>query len=458
MTVTQRLADHVASLRFEDVPPAAVSMTKALILDALGCAFGGGQSPLGRLLAELARDASEGQHTLIGFPWRTSLLEAAFVNAGVINALDYDDTSDIGHPGSTVVAAALAVGEAVGASGQSLLTAVAAGVQAATRIARAIQPSWDRYVQVHSIGCPQVFGAAAAASVLLKLDAARTADTFGIAGPFAPVAHAGKFGWDERRVSWVKDNVSRAADGGVRAALLAARGFPGNRTILDGERGFWVMAGSDQFDPTHLVEGLDRYDVMDLSFKPYPCCRWIHTTLDAVGEIVERERLSAGNVESVDVHTIAALATTFTDPTPATLVDAQFSVPYCVAVRLLGVPRARWPHDAVLTDPEVLALARRVRVHLDAEAQSDYLRSGRLSWAVPTRVSILAGGRCVDAHARVASGSPERPLSDAALEGKFHELADPVVGERRAQEISELVAKLDTLDRVSHLTELLRTG
>jgi 2-methylcitrate dehydratase PrpD len=214
---------------------------------------------------------------VIGTRQRAAPGPAAFANAMAANALDYDDTGATGHPGATLIPAALALAEAGGRSGAELLAAVVAGYEVGARTLAGVQPSWERRVEVYGSGTVQTFGAAAAAARLLRLDAETTLSAFGLAGAFAPLPHEAKFGWDEDRLSWIKDNVAWPAEGGVRAARLAARGFRATRTILDGERGLWRMMGSDRGDAGRMVRGLGaEWDVLGLSLKPYPCCRWIH--------------------------------------------------------------------------------------------------------------------------------------------------------------------------------------
>ncbi|MDE3075601.1 MAG: MmgE/PrpD family protein, partial [Chloroflexota bacterium] len=208
----------------------------------------------------------------------------------------------------------------------------------------------------------------------------------------------------------------------------------------------WAMAGSDRFDPTPLTRQLEHWDILDLSFKPYPCCRWIHTTLDALASLP----IPAAEVQSIEVQTISSLARTFTDPAPATMIDAQFSVPYACACLLLAVAHRDW-HSS-LHDPRVLALAARTRLVEDPEAQTRYLAAGRLSWLIPTRVIVrLADGRVLQNSAEVARGSAGRPLSDTELIAKFQHLVEPSLGEVRTARLADALLNLASLPDVRRL-------
>jgi 2-methylcitrate dehydratase PrpD len=455
MSATDALARFASGLALDDVPPSVVRAVKRLLLDHLGCAAGGSRTPLARAAAAVA--AADGGHgaTVIGTRQRAAPGPAAFANAMAANALDYDDTGATGHPGATLIPAALALAEVEGCSGAELLAAIVAGYEVGARVLAGVQPSWERRVEVYGSGTVQTFGAVAAAARLLRLDVETTLTAFGLAGAFAPLPHEAKFGWDEDRLSWIKDNVAWPAEGGVRAARLAARGFPATRTILDGERGLWRMMGSDRCDATRMVRDLGtEWDVLGLSLKPYPCCRWIHSTLDAVGELVARHAVGPGDVRRVTVRSIEAFARWFHGRRPAAMVDAEFSVPHAVAMVLLDRPRAGWWEPPNRTDPAVLDLMDRVELETDPAAQATWV-AVRHSARIPATVVIDTPGGRVTAARRHARGGADEPLTDAEVERKLRELAEPVLGAPAAARLAERVDKLETLDSVAPLTELL---
>jgi 2-methylcitrate dehydratase PrpD len=455
MSATDALARFASGLALDDVPPSVVRAVKRLLLDHLGCAAGGSRTPLARAAAAVAAADGGGAATVIGTRERAAPGPAAFANAMAANALDYDDTGATGHPGATLIPAALALAEAEGRSGAELLGAIVAGYEVGARILAGVQPSWERRVEVYGSGTVQTFGAVAAAARLLRLDAETTLSAFGLAGAFAPLPHEAKFGWDEERLSWIKDNVAWPAEGAVRAARLAARGFPATRTILDGERGLWRMMGSDRCDAGRMVRGLGtEWDVLGLSLKPYPCCRWIHSTLDAVGELVARHGVGPGEVRRVTVRSIEAFARWFHGRRPATMVDAQFSVPHAVAMVLLDRPRAGWWEPANRTDPAVLHLMDRVELETDPAAQATWV-TVRHSARIPATVVIGTPGGRVTAARSHARGGADEPLTDAEVERKLRELVEPVLGAPAAARLVERVDKLETLDSVAPLTETL---
>ena len=120
--VTKKLAGYATETRYEDYPKEAVDKAKTLILDSIGCMLGGCQTSLGRALLTPIQSMGGGKEsTIVGGRMKVPTVEAAFVNGNTANALDYDDTErgGLGHPSSTIIPAALAIGEWKRASGNS---------------------------------------------------------------------------------------------------------------------------------------------------------------------------------------------------------------------------------------------------------------------------------------------------------------------------------------------------
>jgi len=453
---TAVLARYTAAASLDSVPAPVVQRVKELILDHLGCALGGSRTPLARAAADVA--GGGGDATVIGTSIKAAAGPAAFANAMAANALDYDDTGPTGHPGATIIPAALAVAETRHLGGGAFLLAVVVGYEVWAHIRGAIQPSWERRVLVYGNGVTQTFGAAAASARLLGLDVERTLCAFGLAGAFAPLPHDGKVGWDEPRVSWVKDNVAWPAEGGLRAALLAERGFGATREILDGERGLWIMAGSDRCDFDRMTRGVGtEFDLLGVSSKPYPCCRWLHSTVDALRQVMTEHRVEPREVGRVTVRSMAPLVDWFQIRRPATMVDAEFSVPHAVAMTLLGRPRPDWWLEANRTDPDVLALIDRVTVALDEAAQAEYAQN-RNSARIPSTVAVETARGTFERSRKVCHGGPDDPMTWREIEEKFRELAEPVIGGRRAAAVLQMVAELEAVGSLDELTGALDGG
>lgn len=335
-TVTERIAEAITEVTYDQHPTQHMEKVRQMVVDALGNALLARDTPLGRGYIESSTLARNGTEIVGG--GRASPVDAVFANAGLMNALDWDDTVEGGgHPGSSIIPTALFVGEREDATVPEFLNAVLLGYEVSVRVVIALQPTWERYDIVHGSGTRHAIGAAAAAAALADHDVETTQELLGFAAQLAPVPHAAKFGWSEQQLTWLKDNNARAATAAARATTLVDR-FTGPREVLDGEGGFWRMAGSDQCDWEVLGRPLcDPYMFGRVSIKPYPCCRWLHTAVEAAS----RAAVDIDEVESVRVETAERVAKNFMlDPTNQ--VNAEFSLPFAVGQATAGLDTFNW--------------------------------------------------------------------------------------------------------------------
>ncbi len=456
MSVTRTMAEYLAALEYSQIPMEVIAKCKELILDSLACGIGGSRTPIGRTVLEFAREIGGDPHsTVLGSDFRISCTTAAYVNASSINALDYDDTGKGGHPGSSIIPATIALGEKLCKDGKSILLACVAGYEIGTRVAMAIEPTWERYRQVHGVGTAQTFGSMAACAKLLELELKEILNAFGIAGASAPVAHAGKFGWTDKSIPFVKDNVAWPAEAGLRAALLAKMGYEGSESILDGERGYWVMAGSDRCDFNCLTD-FSTFEISGVSLKPYPCCRWIHTTLDALGDLVKEHKPSLSEIQRIEVYSIQPLAEFFGKTQPRTFVDVEFSVPCAVALKLHNVPHSSWFEPENWQRPDVLALASRTTVALDESYQQLFIELNRNSSRIPARIEIsLKEDQRLVGYSDIAWGSPRKPMNREERVAKVKDLTSRRLPSDAQNAFIHDVEHLDTISDICDLVSRL---
>ncbi len=455
MSATRRLAQYAVETRYHDLPDDVVAQAKQAIRDSLGCLLGGTTLAAGRQMCNMILSmAAEGQATVAGMGRRVAPPMASYANAQLTNLLDFDDTLEaeaLGHPGATIIPPALALAEQRGASGKEFLTAVVVGYDVFSRVARAGKPTFERSKQVRGLATWQVFGAVAAAVHILGLDPEAAARAFGLAALHAPVPFVGKI-YEERPMWALKNNFGWAALGGVLGALFAAEGFDANHEILEGETGFWVMASSDRCDFAILTEGLgSTYSILDTSFKPYSSCRHTHSTLDAVNHIIHSADIRADGVRTVRIRSSSKIRG-FADYRPQSFIDAEFSLPYLVAMLLLREPTGYgWLGADRWRDPTVLSLADRVYLEVDPEADVD-LAKGYMR----VRASVeLEDGRVEEAEVTYPRGHPRNPLSASELQQKFLGLAEPVIGRTMAKQLDSLLDRLDEVPDVAQLTAYL---
>lgn len=451
---TRILSEFTSELRHDSLPEEVREHVKLLILDGLGCMIGGARIEPGQAMLRLVTDqACNGPATLWATGQRLPAVHAAYANGYLDNVLDFDDT-DLGHPGTTILPAALAVAEQVGASGKALIKAVVMGYEVYVRLTAALRATTERNQEFGGFSSTQllgVFAATTAVGVLLDLDAASLARAYGIAAEHAPIPASLNGFVNQRPLSWMKNNAGWVCLGGVMAAQLARAGFCATPGIFDPEARLWMRVGSDRYLPDALVHGLgEHYHAMDISLKPYPCCRYLHTTLDALNQILREDRVRGQEVKQVQVRAFTRLGG-FQDFEPETIVDAQYSLPFAVAMVLLGRrPGRDWLDSAPLNDADVLRMARRVTFIPDAEADRLYFDFDKRLF--PTTVTVqMANGACYEASATIPLGDPRNPVSGQACEAKVMRLVEPVLGTRAANTLIERIRAMETCENVATL-------
>lgn len=408
VAATRSLAEGISHLSYEDHPPEVRATTERAIIDALGNALLARETPLGRRYIAIT-SGNSGPVPILG-GGTAAPIDAAFATAGLCNALDWDDTVEgAGHPGASVIAAALTASVDAEASVREFLNAVVIGYEVSIRIARALQPSPEQYDRVHGSGTRHALGATAAAAAVDDRPVPEIQELLGFGAQLAPVPHASKFGWGEERLTWLKDNAARAASAGIRARQVATSGndvngdggFAGPQYVLDGNRGFWRMAGSDQCDWDLLTTPLgDRYLLPELAFKPFPCCRWLHCAIEAAKMVADR----VSTVETVTVETAQRVAESFTIA-PTNQVHAEFSLPFVVRQAIVGRDPVAWYDSEGPNQPDI-------DVPVSTVADETFTDRFETDRVVGARVEATnAKGESTVISVETPLGSAERPLS-----------------------------------------------
>jgi len=458
MGVTREIVRFVGATSYEDLPPDAVAATKLAILNILGTSVAGARTRIGALHIDLATDMGGGKDhaTILGDGGRVSMPAAAYANGNLAFALDWEDTlSYITHPGFITVSCGLAVGEHLGSSGRDFLLAVALGYEVLGRMGPAMQPTPERGQQVFGEQY-HPFAGAVTAGKLLDLDDEQMDAAFGIAGTYAPVPSAHKyFGVvaETRPMREVKLGWGWMCMAGTLAALSASRGFGGGHGILDGDRGFHVMAGSDRCDVDRMTADLgSRWLVTDVEPKTYPAIARNTPPHLATRALVAEHGFRPDEVERVTVRGMQMSAVA--DFAPATAVDAQFSLPHAIATALLQESPGpdMFSHER-LFDPEIRRLLERVQLEHDTDADALYFNEQRLLYSVEIE---LADGRRLSREIEFPRDRPPTGWSEICT--KFQTLCDGVLTSTQIDRAIELVDGLDRLDNLDDLIATLVPG
>lgn len=427
MTTALLLARQALSVRFAELPDDVRSRARQLLLDQLGCMIAGGVTPQGRMLSDhLARTERRGPATVAGQSGRLAPAAAANANAHSASILSLDDSViRFGHPGASIIPAALAEAEARDATLADLLQAMVAGYEVSLRIGQTLVGTTEREAVVKGNATWQIFGAVAALANMRALAQEVAADAFSIAAIHAPVPFIRKF--HSRPMNWLKNNYGWACRAGITACDLAEAGFHGNTAIFDGEDGFWVMAGSDRSDPAAFCAGFgSRFLTLEVGFKPYGVCRWIHTTVDCIRDLISAHGLTPDLVAEIRVETVSEFVRDFCGPWPEDTLEAVFHIPYAVALELHGRSSAAGLDQRHLADPAMKAFGARIAVVPLDGADALFYGQGRL----PSRVTVtLTSGVEVASTADLPRGHPQGPTYGMdATRAKVVALVDPALG------------------------------
>ena len=448
---TASLADYVVETKYEDLPKEVVSKIKLLIMDCMANMVGGAKMEPARIVQELfLQYGGTEEATVFSNGKKLPVPHATYINSFLANALDFDDTyHNFAHPGATVIPAALALAEKTAASGKELITAIVLGYEVSLRIGHAIMPTKERRDQVWGFATWQAFGSAVSAAKLLRLSREQVRDAFGHVGMSAPLPSVRKEGLEQedRPFTWLKNNYGWASMAGVVAGELASRDFVGNNSILDGDHGFWVMAGSDQCDFEALTKELgSKYLCQDTSFKPYAACRWTHASIDAARVIREKYGLMIDEVDSVRISTFGEAKRSLSEAHPANIIDAQFSLPYLVALELGNKSSSRGLNEADFKESKMYHLSESVYIEVNEDFDRDFVRDGQMKACMEV---TLKNGGLVSETVDIPKGDPRNPFTELEIKEKFLHL----VHTENGQEI-EMLRNIELLEEVDDINNL----
>jgi 2-methylcitrate dehydratase PrpD len=429
---TRQLAGFIAGLRHGDVPETARRVVRKAFMDAIGCGLHGLTMPWARMIHDFAREQGGPPEATLwaGGGLKLSCMNAALAAGTAVHSFDFDDHARAKiHPGAVVVPAALAIGEREGISGERLMTAIAAGYETMIRVSLAANPNSSRMRGWHLTGTTGTFAAAAAASVILGLDAEATASALGMAG----TQSSGLWAFNADGAMSKRFHPGRAAQSGLMAALLARRGYHGPRFILEAPDGGFLAATSDAVRIDEVTRDLGtRWRAEATCFKPYACCGSNHSSIDAALAILSENGLRAADVARVliGVSKVVDTQTGFVYR-PGTVLNAQMSLRYDVAVAMLdGQAYLEQFTEARIAEREVCDLAARIDVEVDPEMDAVYpeIYAGKVT--VETR-----DGRRIKRRVDYSRGMPENPMDEAEVRQKFLSLAGAAAGREQARVI-----------------------
>ncbi len=449
--LARTLGDWVSRLTFADLPADVVTATKQRLLDVIGLALAGSETPYGRSVraAALAMSSS-GPARLLGSGDTAAVGTAAFANAAWAQALEFDDTHNesIVHMSSPSVASVLALADAQRIGGREAILAIAVGNEISCRIG-IVSPGQFHRRGFHPTGLFAPFGVTYAAGRLLGLDGGTLARAAGIAGSCA----AGLL------ECWVDGTQSKflhsgwAAQNGIGGALLAKAGVTGPPTILEGRFGLFAShlpaEAPKRFE--RVTEALgERWESRNASLKPYPAAHVLHPYVDALLRVRDRERLSSSDVMRIDCPVAEFNVSIVCEPlseklAPSSDSHARISLQYTLAEALHRGSLGRHAYRT-LDDAAILGLARRVHYSVDPA----FPPPGRFKGEV---TMTLRDGRVITETQEYNRGSAENPMTPGELQAKFDENAAGILSRDARARVVDTIDRLEQVEDVSTLVD-----
>jgi 2-methylcitrate dehydratase len=450
-TLAQRFADYAAHLQYHHLPGPVVHEVKRRFIDSLATAVGAMPAEAFAIARRCAlRVRSEVPATLLG-GGQSSPEWATFVNGLLIRYLDFNDTylsKEPAHP-SDNLAAVLSVGELARANGRELITAAVLAYEIQCRLCDAAS------LRKHGID-HVTYGAISstvAASKLLKLTPVQTAHAIGLAGVCNVALRQTRSG---ELSMWKGCAFANAARNGVFAVLLAAEGMTGPAPIFEGDLGLMRLVTREEFTVAPMggePGNADDFMIRKTYIKFWPAEYHSQSAIDAALQLRQQLNGEVERIARLDIYTFDACYDIIGKYpqawAPSTRETADHSLPYCTAAALAdGDVTLATFEPARFTEPKLLALTAKIKVHRDAHLNTRY------PTGIPNRLVLtLDDGRTLTCEVEFPRGHAGNPMTDAEVEAKFRRLIEPRYGPERANAV---LARCWALEELTDVGELLR--
>ena len=356
--LTRILAGKASALSYNELPAPVRELARQCALDYLGVALAGAEDPLVHiLLDEMTEAGGSPQSSIIGHNAPLPALSAALVNGAAAHALDYDDVNMAmpGHPSVAILPGLLALAELKGSPGSEVITAFVAGYETACRVGATLQPGHYN-LGFHATSTVGSFGAAAACARLLGLDVEMTAMALGIAGTQAAGLKS-QFG-----TMCKPFHAGKAAQNGLLAARLAARGFSSRTDIVECVQGFALTHGPDFVPEASLAAPEAGFHVLANLFKYHAACYFTHAPIECARRLRDEHQLTPHMITGIAIRIDASCDRVCNIPVPVDGLQSKFSLRQTVAMALSGVDTASLSAYSAenARDPSLIRLRERL--------------------------------------------------------------------------------------------------
>ena len=451
--MTEKFAEFCEQLKYEDLSPEVIKRTKLLILDTVGIiirARHDAESTSSLVSAIEKLEMSNGSCQVFSDKKTYSPSAAALLNGTLAHSLDFDDTHAEAslHSSAPILSAALAAAQMNKSSGQELITACVVGYEVQIRLGLAGGASAHYKKGFHPSATCGIFGAAAAAGFLMGLTKEQYISAFGIA--LSQSAGSMQFLTDG---AWTKrSHVGQAAQNGLSCAIMAGEGFKGPSKAFEGQWGYLHSYASGG-NIKKAIDGLgEKFETLNLGVKPYPSCRYSHAAIDGLIELKKELNFSSEDLDDVDIGLSETALNIIGYPlndkqNPKSIVDGQFSMPFCAAVTVKSGGLQWDDYKNHLNNSDTLSLCNKIKVSPDKDAEEccpEYMSA---------KVKVVVKGKKHEKFIKIPKGEPENFMDDAEFISKFQGLTEPYLSKQRVDQLTDLMLKMDKANNVNSIFE-----
>ena len=410
LTAAQALAKFVAEFTFDKIPNVVVERAKACIIDTVAAAMFGSRYPWSRIVVDYAcRYGGNGSCSIIGFPdRRVHAPYAALANGVLAHSYELDSVGGA-HAGTTLLPAVLAACEETNADGKTAITAFVAGCEVTFRLAAAAYQRPEKW-GFHGPGIVGPYGSTVATGRVLGLNEEQLGHALGIAGSLS----SGLLAFTESKQGGMvkRLHLGRVPESGILAARLASAGYTGPETILEGKFGFLeTYCREGHSDPKLLTADLCKnWKTLLIGLKRYACHGYAHAPVQSLRELMTEHQFQGRDVANILVEGSHRFLSHHNIREPSDIMQAQYSVPFCVALSLYRDPEDPKAFDvSAINDPDIRATCRNVELRTEDGCSDKF-----------TRVTVwLKAGQKLIRECHSYKGMASNPLSRAELRRKF---------------------------------------
>ena len=451
-TISQRWAKFAQGLNYENIPSEALEEAKRFLLDSVGCAFSALDNKDTQAAYNYIQDlGGKEQATIIGWGTKANLPQATLINSLLVRALDYNDIyweQDPSHP-SDIIPAVLSTGEFMKKDGKEVLVGIIIAYELEMRLCLAAFPG-VREIGWHHATLTQLVSPVVAGR-MLGLSEEEIVAAIGIGGS----SHFTLGGVVAGHLTNMKNAADPlAVESGVRAALLASKGYTGPVEVFEGKEGLFEVLDKVKWDKDILTKELgEKFLINECGYKAFPTEALTHQPITAAIEVMQENNLNPQEVKEVLVETTTRGADILSDPSkykPTTKETADHSLPYCIAVAVAkgNVLPSDFEEDA-LRDPLVWSLLDKIKVVANPEIDALFPKVKRAI------VTIKTSQGEYKKQEDFAKGQPERPLSEEEIISKFKANSEKKISFSRMETIIKATKELENINEIGKYMELL---